>query len=81
MDSKTTAQIFLLHAPPSPFVWSMTSYAVELHLRVNRFPLLFWVCSISLKTVSVRFEFCKFSKVVLLRGDGVVNYRKIHTVS
>jgi hypothetical protein len=23
----------------------------------------------------------KFSKVVLLRGDGVVNYRKIHTVS
>ncbi len=30
MDSKTTVQIFLLHAPPSPCVWSMTNYAVEL---------------------------------------------------
>ena len=31
--------------------------------------------------MSVRFEFCKFSKVVLLRGDGVVNYRKNHTTA
>ncbi len=38
-------------------------------------------CSISLKTLSVRFEFHKFSKVVLLCGDGVVNYHKNHTDS
>ncbi len=34
-----------------------------------------------LKTVSVRFEFCKFSKVVLLRGEDVVNYLKSHTAN
>ncbi len=39
------------------------------------------VCSISLKTVSVRFEFCKICKMVLLPGDGVVNYRKSYAVS
>jgi hypothetical protein len=38
-------------------------------------------CSISLKTVSVRFEFCKLSQVVLLCADGVVNYRKNHTAA
>ncbi len=31
------------------------------------------------KTVSVRFEFFKFIEIVLLRGDGVVKYNKIHT--
>jgi hypothetical protein len=52
----------------------------QLHLRSPKplLALLFWVCSISLKTVSVRFEFCK---MVLLRGEGVVNYRKSYAVS
>ena len=54
----------------------------QFHLRSPEpfLALLFWVCSISLKTVSVRFEFCKICKMVLLRGDGVVNYRKNYTV-
>ena len=36
-------------------------------------------CSFSLKTVSVRFEFFKICKMVLLRGDDVVNYRQNDT--
>jgi hypothetical protein len=52
----------------------------QFHLRSPEpfLALLFWVCSISLKTVSVRFEFCK---MVVLPGDGVVKYRKSYAVS
>ncbi len=60
---------------------SIRQITEEFHLRSPEplLALLFWVCSISLKTVSVRFEFGKICKMVLLRGDGVVNYRKSHT--
>jgi hypothetical protein len=74
----------LTHSLTHTHTHTHTHSLVCIHFHLKWFPLLRGFrqgfCSFSIKTVSVRFEFFQICEMVLLRGDGVVNYIKNHSV-